>query len=526
MPDEVVESIPDDLPSQQGGNGNRNFRPTPGFKTSETSHPNQEIPLVMNLSFNRPTRGRLLRAASLLFFLASGLVDAQAAERANIIFMLSDDQAWNGLSVAMHPEIAGSQSKIYQTPAIERLAVQGMRFSNAYSPSSVCAATRCSLQTGLSAAANRWTKAGPSIRATAGHPWIPPQSIRNLPASRVTIGEQLQAAGYATAHYGKWHLRGGGPGEHGYDDHDGDTGNERAEQFADPNPVDIFGMAERAERFMQQQVAADKPFFIQMSWLALHSPWNALKATQAKYQNMAVRGRAGRLAAITEDLDTGVGRVLAAVERLNIAENTYVIYMSDNGAGGASGNGPLNGGKGSVWEGGIRVPLIIRGPGIAANSWCHTPVVGYDFYPTFCEWAQIPSSSLPPEIEGGSLVKLLQNEGQGRVARSRKELVFHFPHYQSSDGPHSAIRVDDLKLIRFDETGKRSLFDLAKDPGERQDLAAAEPRQVQRLEKQLNEYLQTVKADLATRNPNYDPNVQRTDKRRNRGGRKRARPDQ
>ncbi|MEM8678342.1 MAG: sulfatase [Planctomycetota bacterium] len=442
---------------------------------------------------------------------------AVADDRPNIVFLLADDQAWDGLSVAMHPDLDSSKSSLCETPVLESLARQGMRFSAAYAPSPVCASTRCSLQTGRSAAANHWTKAGRSVRATAGHKLIPPQSIQSLPEEAVTIGEQLQQVGYATAHFGKWHLRGGGPGKHGYDVHDGDAGNERAGQFRDPNPVDIFGMAERAEQFMADSQSREQPFFIQMSWLALHSPENALEATKRKYGAKA-RGRAARLAAITEDLDTGVGRVLAAIDNLGLAENTYVIYMSDNGSGQS---GALRGGKGSVWEGGIRSPLIVRGPGVAANSWCHVPVVGYDFYPTFCEWAGIDRETLPQSIEGGSLVPVLRDPVAGKVERAREELVFHFPHYQASDGPHTAVRDGDWKLIRFDVSGTTRLFDLSQDIGEQQDLAAEQSDRVERMIATLDRYLAEVDADRAEPNPRYDPHAPEPEQRR--PGRRRRR---
>lgn len=440
-----------------------------------------------------------------------------ADQRPNIVFMLSDDQAWDGLSVAMHPEMENSKSALYETPVLAALARQGMRFSAAYAPSPVCASTRCSLQTGRSAAANHWTRAGRSVRASAGHKLIPPQSIRDLPDEAVTIGEQLQQAGYATAHFGKWHLQGGGPGKHGYDVHDGNAGNERAAQFQDPNPVDIFGMAERAEQFMAECQSREQPFFIQMSWLALHSPENALQTTKQKYAGKG-RGRAARRAAITEDLDTGVGRVLAAIDQLGLADNTYVIYMSDNGSGQS---GALHGGKGSVWEGGIRSPLIVRGPGIVPNSWCHVPVVGYDFYPTCCEWAGIENKTLPPSIEGGSLVPLLQHNGAGEVERPHAALVFHFPHYQAGDGPHTALRDGDWKLIRFDVPSTTKLFDLSQDIAEQQDLAVEHPERVRQMTAALDHYLAEIGADLAEPNPQYDPNVPQPEQRR--PGRRRRR---
>ena len=427
--------------------------------------------------------------------------------RPNIVFMLADDQGWNGLSVAMTPALPGSRSEIFQTPNLERLAAQGMRFSNAYAPAPVCSPTRISIQTGKSPAQLHWTKAAPPEQ---GHKLREPRLIKSISDSETTIGELLRKAGYATAHYGKWHIGGGGPGQHGYDEHDGDTGNEEAFQFTDPNPVDIFGMAERAEAFMAKNAKAGKPFFIQLSWNALHAPGNALKATMAKYEQLAGggndKGKHAATAAITEDLDTGVGRVMAAIDRLGLAKNTYVIYLSDNGAGGGGKRGGgLSGGKGSVWEGGIRVPLIVRGPGIPGDSWCHVPVVGYDMLPTFCEWAGVPAATLPKGVEGGSIVTLLAQEGRGEVGRPREELVFHFPHYQSDDGPQSAIRLGNLKLIRFYEDDRMMLFDLAKDIGEQDNLAQRLPAEARRLRERLEQYLSAVDAQLPTPNPDFDP---------------------
>jgi arylsulfatase A-like enzyme len=431
---------------------------------------------------------------------------ADRQPRPNIVFMLADDQGWNGLSVAMAPDVPGSRGEIFQTPHLERLATQGMRFSNAYAPAPVCSPTRISIQTGKSPAQLHWTKAAPPEE---GHRLLEPRLIKSLSASESTIGELLRKAGYATAHYGKWHIGGGGPGKHGYDEHDGDTGNEEAFQFTDPNPVDIFGMAARAEAFMAKNAKAGTPFFIQLSWNALHAPENALRATMAKYENLASsgndRGRRAATAAITEDLDTGVGRVLAAIERLGLATNTYVIYMSDNGAGGGGKRGSLSGGKGSVWEGGIRVPLIVLGPGVTADSWCHVPVVGYDLLPTCCEWAGVPAAAIPQGVEGGSIASILSHAGKGAVRRPHEELVFHFPHYQSDDGPQSAIRLGNLKLLRLYEDDRVMLFDLAKDIGERDDLAQRMPADARRLRERLERYLKAVDAQLPTANPDFDP---------------------
>lgn len=424
---------------------------------------------------------------------------AIGAEKPNIIFMLADDQGWNGLSVAMHPNVAGSKGDIFHTPNLEKFASQGMRFSAAYAPAPVCSPTRISLQTGKSPARLHWTKAAPAVE---GQKLLEPRNIKDISTNEKTIGDMLHASGYATAHFGKWHIRGGGPGQHGYDEHDGDTGNEQAYKYTDPNPVDIFGMAKKAAAFMEKSKKANKPFYIQLSWNALHAQENALKATLAKYEKLGT-GKNVQRAAITEDLDTGVGMVLKSVNDLGLSANTFIIYMSDNGSGG--GKGALSGGKGDLFEAGIRVPLIIRGPGVKPNSWCHTRVVGFDLFPTFCEWAGIASTKLPRDIEGGSIASLLSNDGKGKVSRSRDFLAFHFPHYQG-DTPHSAIIKGDMKLIKFYEDNRLLLFDLSKDLRESSNLSSKMPEETKKLNTALTDYLSEIQAQLPTPNPKYDPN--------------------
>ena len=478
----------------------------------------------MNKTFNR----RAILACVVTALVGAATAARAADRRPNIVLMISDDQGWNGLSVEMAPGVAASKSAIMQTPCLEKLAAQGMRFSSGYAPSPVCSPTRIAIQTGKSPAALHWTKAAPPER---GRRMLEPELVKRISADETTIGELLRQAGYATAHYGKWHIAGGGPAAHGYDESDGETGNEHAEKFTDPNPVDIFGMAERAEAFMKKCRAAGKPFYVQLSWNALHVPQNALKATLAKYERLTggpATDRRTQVAAITEDLDTGVGRVLDAIDRLGLADDTYVIYMSDNGAGGGGGGGGkrgggLSGGKGSVWEGGIRVPFIVRGPGVAAASWCHVPIVGQDLLPTFCEWAGVPAAKIPRGVEGGSIAGLLAHGGKGDVKRPREELVFHFPHYQDGNTPHSAIRVGDMKLITFYEDDSVKLFDLAKDLGEREDLAARMPADATRLRQRLEKYLADVEAQLPKLNPAFDPDAPVEDRPR-RGDMKKPKP--
>lgn len=438
---------------------------------------------------------------------AIGLSPGHAAQivpdRPNIVLLLADDQDWNGLSIPMHPDMPGSCSDYYETPRLAEFAAQGMRFSNGYAPAPVCSPTRISLLTGMTPARLGWTKAAP---AETGHKLIEGESRKAIRDEEVTFAELLRRAGYATAHFGKWHLSGGGPERHGFDVSDGDTGNRDADRFTDPNPVDIFGMTDRAQAFMEANTKAGKPFYLQMSYHALHVPENSLKSSREHFDAKP----AGRLhrdparAAITLDLDTGVGRLLDAMRALNLERCTYVIYMADNGGGGGGRGaaGGLKGGKGGLGEGGIRVPFIVRGPGVAPGSWCHQPVVGYDWFPTFCHWAGV-KEPLPEKLDGGDLAPLLYG-GRQPFARRDPALLFHFPHYQG-DTPQSALREGDLKLVLRHEDNSRKLFDLAVDSGERNNLADSRRDDADRLEAALRARLAEASARMPQANPSYDP---------------------
>ncbi|MEO0474574.1 MAG: sulfatase [Planctomycetota bacterium] len=428
---------------------------------------------------------------------------ATADTKPNIVFMLSDDQSWSGTAVPMHPDHDFSFDEDLHTPHLQGMAARGMRFSSAYAPAPVCSPTRASLITGRSPAALGWTKAGPSLAARKNPPMLAPQSDRSLDSGIVTFAELLQDAGYRTAHLGKWHLGGGGPEANGFDVSDGNIGNEASAKYKAPNPVDLFGMAKRAEAFMAESKQAGKPFFIQLSWLALHSAENALPETIKKYRNAGLRrDRQAQRAALTENMDTAVGRVIASIDKLGLTDNTYIIFMSDNGG---PSRDSLAGGKGNLFEGGIRVPLVITGPGIKADSWSHTPVVGYDFYPTFLDLAgvEIPEA-VQAKLEGGSITKVLSGQADN-VDRQREGLIFHFPHYQTQVTPHSAIRVGDYKLLKSHQTGKVKLFNLEADLREKNDLSKSQPDLARELEAKLDAALQELGAALPIVNSDYDP---------------------
>lgn len=431
----------------------------------------------------------------------------------SFVFILADDLGWTGLSCRASDTVSASRSDFYQTPRIAELARQGVRFSSAYSPSSMCTPSRASLLTGKGPALLRMTTPGPAKGQPQDRKLIPPRHVDALPAAETTVGEVLRRQGYATAHFGKWHLRGGGPGRHGFDQHDGDTENGGAGLSEAPNPKDVFGITKRALRFMCDQVAAGKPFYVQLSHYAVHGPAEALDSTKAACaeRSPGTRHQDVEYAAMTRDLDTGVGMVLDGIDELKIAENTYVIFMSDNGAAApprhSRENQPLSGGKASFWEGGIRVPLIVRGPGTPPNSFCYQNVIGYDLFPTFCELAGVPSTP-HSSIEGTSLVPLLLDRvSNSDFRRDQQKLVFHFPHYAKGpkQTPQSAILADNLKLIRFLETGETRLFDLSRDLGEKHDLTAQMPEESAALARDLDAYLTKVDAQMPSPNPHYDP---------------------
>ena len=445
---------------------------------------------------------------ALLAFVAIAAAGTAGAQP-NIVLILADDLSWVGTSVQMDPERPESRSDYHRTPALERLASEGMRFSDAYSPHPNCSPTRLAIQTGKSPAQLGMTDiinrgSGPFYE---GHPMIPPQHINHIPHDETTIAELLKAhrPGYVTAHFGKWHLAGGGPGEHGYDEHSGSTSN-REGGTAAPDPKRTVSVTTRALDFLRHRRSAGDPFFLQVSYYAVHLAVHAFPETVEEFESSPRGERHNNPghAAMTHELDEGVGRILDAIDRLKLARDTYVIFTSDNGsyhhAGDVqvSSNAPLRGEKASTWEGGIRVPLLVRGPGIAAGSVCRLPVTGTDLYPTIAEWAGV-RAELDPNIEGASLAGVLASGAEGGVTRRFAPLVWHFPHYQvpKKTKPMSSIRDGRWKLVRLYESGESRLFDLEADLGESQDRRAAEPEIARRLEEALASYLETIGAPMA-----------------------------
>lgn len=442
----------------------------------------------------------------LVHFVASAPLLA-AAPQPNFIVIYGEGSGWTSTSVQMDNRNPASKGTSLRTPNVERLATAGMRFSDGYAPSPRCTPSRAALLTGKSPAQLHMTFVNEGKRDSAGElngRVLTPSAAIELPTAETTIAEQFKPAGYATAHFGKWHLGRVSPSQQGFDETDGPTGNGGPDNVAAPNPKQALAMTTKGIGFMERQAKAGKPFYLQLS----------------HYPNQPEKGGGDNRPPKTSDdetmiVDQTLGQLLDAVERLGLKDNTYILYTTDHGSPGR--NPPFTGGKGTVWEGGLRVPFIIVGPDVKAGTCSHVRVTQTDLFPTFAELAGL-REPLPDGIEGGSFAGLLKNGGAGEVKRSRDEFVVHFPHYdKDAQGPASAIYVGDLKLIHVYETGALKLFNVAKDPGERRDLAREMPDKAKELDARLTAYLAAVHAQMPKPNPNYDPS-KLSETTRDRGG--------
>ena len=449
------------------------------------------------------TRRRFLKSAALSMG-ALGLyrtVSAQDAPKSgapNFIVIVSDDQSWCGSSLLSDPEEPDSKSDFYETPALERLAARGMRFTQGYSPAPFCCPTRRSLLIGQTPARHVYQK--------DQERW--PAEYRK----QLTIPRMLKAANpeYRTAHFGKWDFRTDRvtPEELGYDVSDGYTGNftggakGTGGPSAQEDPKLIFGITERACAFMEQQVEAGKPFYVQVSHYAVHLDifYRQESFDAWKTREPGAKHTMPEFAAMTEDMDTGIGILLDKVDALGLRDNTYVFFMSDNGGRlemlGQEGktqrrNYPLRDGKGSMYEGGIRVPFIAAGPGIEAGSVSRVPVTGLDFLPTLADYAGYPEP-LPPVLDGGSMREVLSNRGRGTVRRMHPFLLFH---HAVDRKPQTAIIHDDWKLVRNWDEKRTELFKLSEDLSEAKDLSGKNPEKTKELERMMTAFLTEVGAD-------------------------------
>ena len=425
----------------------------------------------------------------------------------SFVFILSDDHGWSQLSFAMDPEVPGAASDYLATPGMARLARSGMRFASGYSPAPLCTPTRRSIFCGMTPARQRGTE------FESEFDW----------GGRLTLPRALKRvdSNYRTAHFGKFGSEmGAGPDEVGFDESDGRTTNrtggmptpmeERGRSARKADPKLVFAITDRAVDFIERQVGRH-PFYVQISHYAAHLQ---VQSRPRSLDMFATKGSPDRavthaFAGMLYDLDASVGRLLDALERLGIRDSTYVIFMADNGGRGTipgagnslpAPNRPLNGAKHTLYEGGIRVPFLVAGPGVEPNSLSRVPVTGYDLLPTLYDLAG-GREPLPAEVDGGSFREVLENRGMGRVRRNLDGLVFHRPLHRSF--PSSAIRRGDFKLlIKYAsprQTAAKELFDLSSDVGEQRDLSAAMPAKVAELEQLLFGYLRSVGARTAAR---------------------------
>lgn len=438
-----------------------------------------------------PSRRRVLRVIVAAAAVLGGATMTQGAagkkSRPNIILFYTDDLGWTDTSVPMMAGRPDSRSDICQTPNLQSMAREGMVFSNAYSPSPVCSPSRDSILYGKTP-----TRLHHSILLGKA----------NCPPDALTIPRALKAADpdYVTAHFGKWACSPRTPEEAGFDVSDGRTDNwhgdwrtvgGQKQVLPADDPKRIFSVTKLANDFMQKQVEAGRPFYMRISHYAVHVGHQALKETIQKYTKEGHDEDTALYTAMTENLDAGLGMLLDKIDSLGIADKTYLIFTSDNG-GGFRGNRPLRGGKASLWEGGIRVPTVVRGPGIEPGTCCDVPLAGWDFLPTFCDLAG-SREPLPDGLDGGSLRPLFENGNGGRVTRGIGPLIFHYPWFDNV--PMSAIRLGDYKLVKDLNTNQVRLFNVAKDIEESRDLSKSMPDVTKQLHQTLTNYLNEVDAE-------------------------------
>ena len=421
----------------------------------------------------------------------------------NFIFILADDQGWNGTSVKMMHDEPGSKSDYFETPNLVKFADSGMRFSNAYSSAPVCAPSRYSIQFGKTPARLSLIRVGMNTDHINHEEFISiPKALKK------------NNSDYRTAHFGKWGM-GSNPSVFGYDVSDGPTKNidgnfnnnkNQWQNVLKKDPKNIYSLTNRAIEFMDSSTLEKKPFYLQISHYAVHSN---IESTQESYIRFKDKPKGlfqkdQGFAAMTYDLDQTIGILLDKVKELGIEDNTYIIYMSDNGSvpniPGAkkyekSYNYPLSRGKWDAFEGGIRVPLIISGPGIKNGSESAVPVSGSDLLPTIIELAGGKSIRLT-ETDGGSFMSILLNKDKKQIKRSVDGIFFHVPYKNgiALKRPHSAVRRGDYKLIKFQDDKSVLLFNLVKDKREEFNLANQNPEKAKELEKILDDYLIEVKA--------------------------------
>jgi arylsulfatase A-like enzyme len=438
-------------------------------------------------------------------------LSAASVSRPNVILILADDLGWTDLSCY--------GSDLYDTPHLDRLARDGMKFTQAYSACTVCSPSRAAILTGKYPARLHLTDWIPGLPPENPKLLVPPWT-KYLPLEEVTVGRILRSAGYATASIGKWHLGSEEyfPEKHGFETNiAGSSAPAPPSYFAPykiatlpdgPNGEYITDrLADEAVRFIEQQ--KEKPFFLYLPHFAVHTP---IQGKQPLIQKYRAKKRSGLkqtnavYAAMIESMDDSVGRIRRKLDELKLTDRTVVIFASDNGGRvPTTSNHPLRVGKGSCYEGGTRVPLIIHWPEVTRpGSVCEIPVISMDLYPTILEIAG-QTEAARKAVDGANLVPLLRQEG----GLQRDALFWHYPHYQhyqlGGTTPYGAIRAGDFKLIEFFDDMRVELYNLREDIGEQRNLVAQIPAKVDELRARLHAWRKKVGAQMPSRNPDYDP---------------------
>jgi len=467
-------------------------------------------------------------AAVVCFSVAS----AVAADRPNVVIFLADDLGYMDIG-------ANNPRTFYPTPNLDRLAREGMRFTDGYAACNVCSPTRAALMTGKYPARVNITDWLPGRGDQPNQKLKVPKLAKGLALEEFTLAEALRAGGYRTAIVGKWHLGDAAfrPELQGFDVNIAGYEKGHPPSYFSPYNIPILKdgppgeyltdrLTDEALRFVEETAAQKRSFFLYFPHYAVHTPLQAKTNRVAEFKQRAAAltnagpefiedlGRRVRqvqnhptYAAMMESLDENVGRVLAKLKALGLETNTLVIFTSDNGGlstseGTPTSNVPFRTGKGWPHEGGVRVPLLVKWPGvIRPGSTNATPVISTDFYPTLLQAAGLPSRP-QQHLDGVSLVPVLQ----GGVLPERP-LFWHYPHYSNQGGtPHGAMREGEWKLIEWYEDPRVELFNLRNDPGEHNDLAKQFSERAQAMRTRLESWRKQVNAALPTANPDYSAN--------------------
>jgi arylsulfatase A-like enzyme len=469
----------------------------------------------------RKNKNMKLLSTSLLLAISLTATSLTAAKAPNFILIYADDLGYTQTSVAMMKERPETAHALHQTPNLDQLAANGMRFSNAYAPSPVCTSSRASIQHGKTTA---------RVGCISLHDVVAAKKRVDLGAN-LSLAEMFKEADedYVTAIFGKGCSPMGWFKDHGYDEtdfiHKHPNGNGHGDWWepADKTPIPLddpkrlFSLAKTSTDFLKARAEDAKPFYLMISHYALHVRNMSLKSTRAKYleivaerngiaggipdisrfddnavdmpKNLRAHWEKANYAAMVEDMDTSIGIVLDELEALDLADDTYVIFTSDNGGG--SSNAPLQGGKAKMWEGGLRVPMIATGPGIPADTQCDTPVAQWDYLTTFHDLAG-SATPLPEDLDGVSLRPVLEQGNAGQLDERDTGFVFHFPAFYTV--PITAYRDGDYKLMRQLNTGEIKLFNLVDDMGETKDLSQAMPEKTADMVRKMDAYLEKVGA--------------------------------